>query len=112
MSSILDVSSMYDTYSSQIGNVSADQASGVIGGIGKNSSDEELMEACKSFEAYFVQKMIEEAKKSLENEDEKGEYMQYFSDSLNQQYAEMITDSGQIGLAKQLYDNLKTQYNL
>lgn len=112
MSSILDVSSMYDTYASQLGNVSADQTSGTISGIGENSSDEELMEACKSFEAYFVQKMIEEAKKTLENEDEKGEYMQYFSDSLNQQYAEMITDSGQIGLAQQLYDNMKTQYNL
>lgn len=112
MSSVFDVSSMYDTYSSQIGTASSDKTSNTISGIGADSSDEELMEACKSFEAYFVQKMIEAAKKTLENEDEKGEYMQYFSDNLNQQYAEMITDSGQIGLAQQLYDSMKTQYNL
>lgn len=112
MSSIFDVSSMYEAYSSQVGTASSDKTSNTIAGVGADSSDEELMEACKSFEAYFVQKMIEAAKKTLENEDEKGEYMQYFSENLNQQYAEMITDSGQIGLAQQLYDSMKTQYNL
>lgn len=112
MSSILDVSSMYDAYSSQLGNVSANNAANAINSVGKDSTDEELMEACKGFEAYFVQKLIEQAKKTLENEDEKGEYMQYFSDTLNQQYAELIADSGQFGLAQQLYDSVKEQYNL
>lgn len=112
MSSMLDVSSMYNAYSSGIGNISTDKTSNTLNGINQNSSDEELMEACKSFEAYFVQKMIEEAKKTMDNEDEQGEYMQYFSDTLNQTYAEMIADSGQMGLAQQLYDSVKTQYNL
>lgn len=112
MSSISDVSSMYNAYSSQIGSVSADQTSSAIQGVSEESSDEELMEACKSFEAYFVQKMIEEVKKTVDSEDDQGEYMQYFGDTLNQQYAEMIADSGQMGLAQQLYDSIKTQYNL
>lgn len=112
MSSVLDVSSMYDNYSSQIGNVSSDKASGTIRGVDENSTNEELMEACKSFESYFVQKMIEQAKKTLDNEDEKGEYMRYFSDTMNEQYAEIITDSGQVGLAQQLYESIKTTYQL
>lgn len=70
------------------------------------------MEACKSFETYFVQKMIEEAKKTTENEDEQGEYTKMFADMRNEQLASSITESGQIGLAQQLYDNLKQQYNL
>lgn len=112
MSSVLDISSMYDTYSSQLGNVSSTAATQKIGNVTDESSDEELMDACKSFEAYFVQKMIEEAKKTLDNEDEKGEYTKMFADSMNEQLANTITESGQVGLAKQLYDNIKTQYNL
>ena len=55
MSSVLDVSSLYDSYASRISSASAAGTSDKIGGIGKDSSDEELMEACKSFESYFVQ---------------------------------------------------------
>ncbi len=67
---------------------------------------------CKDFESYFVQKIIEESKKTLDNEDEQGEYMQYFSDTLNQEYADIVTDNGGIGLAQQLYDSLKGTYNI
>ena len=88
MSSVLDVSSLYDSYASRISSASAAGTSDKIGGIGKDSSDEELMEACKSFESYFVQKMR------------------------NEQLADTVTESGQIGLAQQLYDNLKQQYKL
>lgn len=112
MSSVLDVSSLYDSYSSQLSSVSAGSASDKISSVGRDSSDEELMEACKSFETYFVQKMIEEAKKTIENEDEQGEYTKMFADMRNEQLASSITESGQIGLAQQLYDNLKTQYKL
>ena len=41
------------------------------------------------------------------SEEDDGEYMQYFGDTLNQSYAEAITESGQVGLAKQLYDSMK-----
>lgn len=112
MSSVLDVSSLYDSYASRISSASAAGTSDKIGGIGKDSSDEELMEACKSFESYFVQKMIEEAKKTVENEDEEGEYTKMFADMRNEQLADTVTGSGQIGLAQQLYDNLKQQYKL
>lgn len=112
MSSVLDVSSLYDSYVSRISSASAAGTSDKISGIGKDSSDEELMEACKSFESYFVQKMIEEAKKTVENEDEEGEYTKMFADMRNEQLADTVTESGQIGLAQQLYDNLKQQYKL
>lgn len=112
MSSVLDISSLYDSYSSQMDSVSAGSATSRISSVGEDSSDEELLEACKSFESYFVQKMIEEAKKTLDNEDEQGEYTQMFADMRNEQLANTITESGQMGLAQQLYDNLKTQYNL
>jgi flagellar protein FlgJ len=112
MSSVLDISSLYDSYSTQISSTTADTVSGKLTDVSEDSSDEELLEACQSFESYFVQKMIEEAKKTLDNEDEQGEYTKMFADMKNEQLADAITESGQIGLAQQLYDNIKSQYNL
>lgn len=111
MSSILDISSIYSTYNN-LGSVSGSSLQNKLDSIGSESDDKKLMEVCKDFESYFVKKIIEESKKSLENEDEKGEYMQYFSDTLNEQYANAIVEGGGLGLAKQLYDSMKTQYNL
>ena len=48
----------------------------------------------------------------FENEDEEGEYTKMFADMRNEQLADTVTESGQIGLAQQLYDNLKQQYKL
>ena len=112
MSSILDISSMYNSYSSQLSSASADSLEKTLSNTSSSSDDEELMDVCKDFESYFVQKIIEEAKKTLDNEDEKGEKMKYFTDTLNQEYANIITDNGGIGLAQQLYDSLKGTYNI
>ena len=102
MSSVLDISSMYNSYSSKLSSTSADSLESALKSTKSSSDDEKLMEVCKDFESYFVQKIIEESKKTLDNEDEQGEYMQYFSDTLNQEYADIVTDNGGIGLAQQL----------
>lgn len=111
MSSILDISSMYDGYSSAI-TPSADKLQSSLGNVNDGTTAEELMDACKGFESYFVQKIIEQAKKTIDTSDDDGEYMQYFSDTLNQSYADLIVDNGGIGLAQQLYDSVKQNYNL
>ena len=112
MSSVLGISSMYNSYSSKLSSTSADSLESALKSTNSSSDDEKLMEVCKDFESYFVQKIIEESKKTLDNEDEQGEYMQYFSDTLNQEYADIVTDNGGIGLAQQLYDSLKGTYNI
>lgn len=116
MSSVLDVSSIYNSYSSKLGSTSADSIESTLKSTLKSTNSstdsEKLMDVCKDFESYFVQKIIEESKKTLDNEDEQGEYMQYFSDTLNQEYSKIITDNGGTGLAQQLYDSLKGTYNI
>ena len=99
MSSVLDISSMYNSYSSKLSSTSADSLESALKSTNSSSDDEKLMEVCKDFESY-------------DNEDELGEYMQYFSDTLNQEYADIVTDNGGIGLAQQLYDSLKGTYNI
>lgn len=76
------------------------------------ATDEELMEAAKSFESYLVEKVMKSVKESLvpKDEDEDNEYLDMFGDNLYQEYAKMITDRGDLGIAKQLYESMKNQY--
>lgn len=112
MNSILDVSSMYDTYASSISSTSASSLKDSLESVNSDSDDEELMNACKSFESYFVQKIIQQAEETVKSDDEEGEYLKYFGDTLTQAYADAITDSGEIGLAQQLYDSMKQSYKI
>lgn len=112
MSSIFDTSALYSAYGTSVKSAGSSSLQSSLGSIGENASDEQMMEACKGFESYFVQQIIEQAKASLigKDETEEGEYMQYFGDLLNEQYANMIVENGGIGLAQQLFDSMKNTY--
>lgn len=72
------------------------------------ASEEELMKACKDFEAYLVEQVIKSTKKAmLSDEDSEGEYMKMFGDNLTQSYAEMITETADLGIAQMLFESMK-----
>ena len=72
------------------------------------ATDKELMDACKDFEAYLVEQVIKSAKKAmLSDEDSEGEYMKMFGDNLTQSYAEMITETADLGISQMLYESMK-----
>ena len=72
------------------------------------ATDEELMAACKEFETYLVEQVIKNTKSAmLDDEDGQGEYMKMFGDKLNQSYAEMITETADLGIAQMLYESMK-----
>ena len=72
------------------------------------ATDEELMQACKEFETYLVEQVIKNTKSAmLDDEDSQGEYMKMFGDKLNQSYAEMITETADLGIAQMLYESMK-----
>lgn len=73
----------------------------------QNSTDEELMDVCKSFESYFVEQVMKEAKKMVRSEDEENQYIQYLGDTLLQEYSDTITEQGNLGIAQMLYDSMK-----
>lgn len=86
-----------ESLSSSISNVNPEEA-----------TDEELMSACKSFETYFLEQIFKEMKKTVHSSEDDNDYMKYFGDTLIEKYAENATESGQIGLAKQLYDAMSS----
>ena len=72
------------------------------------ATDEELMTACKEFETYLVEQVIKNTRSAmLDDEDSQGEYMKMFGDRLNQSYAEMITETADLGIAQMLYESMK-----
>lgn len=75
---------------------------------GETSTDEEIMEVCKEFEAYLVEKVFDQMKDALtDSEEEEGDYLTYFGDMLYQEYAKQISENGELGLAQQLYESMK-----
>lgn len=76
-------------------------------GTVEDATDEELMEACKSFESYFVEQVLKAMEKTTGKTEEDGDYLEVFKDNLYQEYAKMIADSQSLGLAQQFYDSIK-----
>lgn len=90
-------------------NVKAEKLSSSLNNIENGAAtDEELMAACKDFEAYLVEQVIKSTKQAmLDDEDSEGEYMKMFGDTLTQSYAEMITETSNLGIAQMLYESMK-----
>ena len=82
-----------------------------------NSSDEELMEVCKEFEAYFLEQVFDamlETTKVFSNEEESSyatKMVDYFKDSAVQELTQQVTNQNGIGIAQTLYEQMKRQYS-
>lgn len=82
-----------------------------------NSSDEELMEVCKEFEAYFLEQVFDamlETTKVFSDEEESSyatKMVDYFKDSAVQELTQQATNQNGIGIAQTLYEQMKRQYS-
>lgn len=88
----------------------AEKLSNKLSGLSASeASDEELMEACKSFEQYLVEQVIKSTKKAMipESDEDDNQYMKYFGENLYQEYSKIITENANLGIAKMLYDSVK-----
>lgn len=105
----LDTSTYYSDYYTQATNASTEALSSTLDQVNNNSSDEEMMEACKEFEAYFLEQIYKGMEKTIMRADEKeNDYESAFKDMRIQNYAKLATEQGDgIGLAKQLFESMK-----
>ena len=80
------------------------------------ATDEALMEACRSFESYFIEQAFKGMEKMIPKDDEDSSgtgYVEMFKDTLYQEYAKSATERGDgIGIAKMLYEQMKRNYEL
>lgn len=111
----------FGDYYSQYQNVDAttENLKNTLTGTNNQSSTEELMDACKEFEAYFVEQVLKsmESLKKVPGAEEKEKssatsYYENFKDTLYQEYASTMTESGDFGIAKTLYEQMKRNYGI
>lgn len=81
------------------------------------SSDEELLAACKEFESYFLEQIFKEMQKTVDvfkDEDltPNDSLVDYFKDSTLQELASTSTEKEGLGLAQMLFEQMKRNYDL
>ena len=81
------------------------------------ATEDELMDACKQFEAYFVEQMFKEMMKTIPSESEGSggmdSMLDYYKDVMVQNIAEETADqNGGLGLAQMLYEQMRRNYGL
>lgn len=78
---------------------------------------DELFEACKQFEAYFLEQVFKEMQKTVDCvKDEKNSstnsMIEYFKDTTLQDLAATSTETQGLGIAQMLYEQMKRNYGL
>lgn len=75
----------------------------------RNATDEELMEACRSFESYLLEQAFKGMEKTIlkDEEEEKNEYLAQFGDKLYEEYAKAATETQSLGIAQILFESMK-----
>ncbi len=81
------------------------------------ASDDELLDACKQFEAYFLEQVFKEMQKTVDvfkadSKDPNNNLVDYFQDNAIQELAATSTELQGLGLAQTLYEQMKRNYNL
>jgi Rod binding domain-containing protein len=83
-----------------------------------SSDSDDLLDACKQFESYFVEQVFNamiETTKVFSDDDEDGyssKMVDYYKDFAVQELCDQVTESGSLGLANTLYEQMKRNYNI
>ncbi len=80
-----------------------------------HAEDDELKEAVKSFESYFVEQVIKEVEKTIHTDDENsyaGQMTSYFKDSVIEKISDKIIDQSGGTYTQKLYEQMKRNYGI
>ncbi len=118
----MDIGNLTDAY---IGNVARqnDTAAQLKNNIDKadftRATEDELLGACKEFEAYFLEQVFKGMQKTVDcfkDEENTSNYtngmLDYFKDETIRQLADTSTKTQGLGLAQSLYEQMKRNYDL
>lgn len=111
-----DIASMYSDVYASAANQTANKLQNQLGADYSKATDDELMNACKQFEAYFVEQLYKGMLKTIPKSEETSNYtssiMDYYKDQMIQKVAEQTTEQTGLGLAQMLYEQMKRNYGL
>lgn len=113
-----NITSMYSDVYANAANQSASKLQDKLNGADyTKADDDELMDACKQFEAYFVEQMYKSMMKTIPQNEEMSastsNMLDYYKDEMIRKAAEQTTDqNGGLGLAQMLYEQMRRNYGL
>ncbi len=104
----------YDEMYTSNNKVDLEKLQSSINNTSSTSTDDELMQVCKDFEAYFAEQVFKAMEKMVpKSEEDESDYMQMFGDTLTQEYAKNATEQGDgLGLAQMLYEQMKRNFQI
>ena len=85
-------------------------------GISSDSTEEELLQACKDFESYFVEEILKDVKENLTDDEEEDSSIStltdFHMDSVIELMADELVDEVGKSFTQQLYEQMKRNYNI
>lgn len=109
----------YNDYLEMTKNVSATKTENAVNAVSKDSTDEELMNACKQFESYLLEQVFKEMQKTVSfNDDDQSSSLgfstgkdnsltEYFKEQAIATLASTSTEKSGLGIAQMLYEAMK-----
>ena len=108
----MDISGLSNVYTEylnqQTDNVSSKKMQDTVSKDYSKASDDELLDVCKQFEAYFMEQVFKQMEKTVIKADESsgnsGALVDYFKDSAIQELTKTSTETQGLGIAQALYE--------
>lgn len=116
---ISNISSLTDYYKSVTGQTESSNFAKQLSGKAENAkTDDELMSVCKQFESYMLEQVFKNMQKTvIKNDDESKDastenLVDFFKEQTVQELASQSTEKNGLGLAQQLYEQLRRNYGM
>ncbi|MGN0169778.1 MAG: rod-binding protein [Lachnospiraceae bacterium] len=81
-----------------------------------NASDEELMDVCKEFEAYFTEQVFKAMEKMVPESEETSasnrQLKEYYKDQMIKEYASASAEGQGLGIAQMMFEQMKRNYDI
>lgn len=110
--------SMYSYLSQTAQNANSSASAGAvnhaIGNISENSTEEEMKQAIKDFESYFVEQILKNVKESLKSDEDSSnsQLTDFFMEQVGQDLADQIVDQAGSRITQTLYEQMCRNYNI
>ena len=114
-----DINSVTGMYTKYLQDTAATKKSVDINKDYSKATDDELMEVCKDFEAYFLEQCFKEMMKTVGNDSSNdaslfstNTLIDYYKDEFVREMASSSTKQQSLGLAQTLYEQMKRNFDI
>ncbi len=114
---ISGLSNIYTEYlNQQTDNISTQKLQNTVSKDYSEATDDELLDVCKQFEAYFMEQVFKQMEKTVIKDESSSEsnstLVDYFKDTALQELTKQSTETQGLGIAQALYEQMKRNYGL